>query len=61
MELAHQFRVQKPKVTKFLQTERQIHLFHTDKMGFTDFVSDAGLTVLNNFLRTRSYIIGYGF
>ncbi|KAK4136282.1 hypothetical protein BT67DRAFT_237441 [Trichocladium antarcticum] len=28
-------------------------------MGFTDLVSDAGLTVLNNFLQTRSYIAGY--
>lgn len=27
-------------------------------MGFTDFVSDAGLTVANNFLSTRSYIVG---
>ncbi|MCJ1254300.1 Translation elongation factor 1 beta [Lignoscripta atroalba] len=29
-------------------------------MGFTDFVSDAGLTMLNNWLTTRSYISGYG-
>ncbi|KAM3071189.1 Translation elongation factor 1 beta [Clarireedia jacksonii] len=28
-------------------------------MGFTDLVSDAGLTVLNNWLQTRSYIVGY--
>jgi elongation factor 1-beta len=28
-------------------------------MGFTDIVSDAGLTVLNNWLLTRSYITGY--
>jgi len=28
-------------------------------MGFTDFVSDAGLTVLNSWLTTRSYIVGY--
>lgn len=28
-------------------------------MGFTDLVSEAGLTVLNNFLTTRSYILGY--
>ncbi|KAF3768082.1 hypothetical protein M406DRAFT_355828 [Cryphonectria parasitica EP155] len=28
-------------------------------MGFTDLVSDAGLTVLNSFLVTRSYITGY--
>lgn len=28
-------------------------------MGFTDLVSDAGLTVLNSFLATRSYIVGY--
>ncbi|KAF2198325.1 elongation factor 1 beta subunit [Delitschia confertaspora ATCC 74209] len=28
-------------------------------MGFTDFVSDAGLTLLNNWLKTRSYIVGY--
>ncbi|CAG8426952.1 unnamed protein product [Penicillium salamii] len=27
-------------------------------MGFTDFVSDAGLTLANNFLSTRSYIVG---
>ncbi|KAF2093033.1 elongation factor 1-beta [Rhizodiscina lignyota] len=29
-------------------------------MGFTDFVSDAGVTILNNWLKTRSYIVGYG-
>jgi len=28
-------------------------------MGFADFVSDAGLTMLNNWLETRSYIVGY--
>ncbi|KAH9865560.1 hypothetical protein J1614_009145 [Plenodomus biglobosus] len=28
-------------------------------MGFTDFVSDAGLTLLNNWVKTRSYIVGY--
>ncbi|KAI9839821.1 MAG: hypothetical protein M1819_000011 [Sarea resinae] len=28
-------------------------------MGFTDFVSDSGLTLLNNWLKTRSYIVGY--
>ncbi|KAK6380725.1 hypothetical protein LTS17_004925 [Exophiala oligosperma] len=28
-------------------------------MGFTDFVSDSGLTLLNNWLQTRSYISGY--
>lgn len=28
-------------------------------MGFTDFLSDAGLTMLNNWLKTRSYITGY--
>lgn len=28
-------------------------------MGFTDFVSDTGVTLLNNWLRTRSYIVGY--
>ncbi|KAJ4390942.1 Translation elongation factor 1 beta [Gnomoniopsis smithogilvyi] len=28
-------------------------------MGFTDLVSDAGLTMLNNWLVTRSYIAGY--
>lgn len=28
-------------------------------MGFTDFVSDAGLTIANNFLSTRSYIVGH--
>ncbi|KAL1962699.1 hypothetical protein VTN77DRAFT_9243 [Rasamsonia byssochlamydoides] len=27
-------------------------------MGFTDFTSDAGLTVANNWLATRSYIVG---
>ncbi|KAK2682997.1 hypothetical protein RAB80_000943 [Fusarium oxysporum f. sp. vasinfectum] len=27
-------------------------------MGFTDLVSDAGLTVLNSWLSTRSYIVG---
>lgn len=29
-------------------------------MGFTDFVSDGGLTLLDTWLRTRSYIVGYG-
>jgi len=29
-------------------------------MGFTDFVSDDGLTIANNWLKTRSYITGYG-
>lgn len=29
-------------------------------MGFTDFVSDSGLTLLDNWVKTRSYIIGYG-
>jgi len=28
-------------------------------MGFTDFLSDAGLTLLNNWVQTRSYIVGY--
>ncbi|KAJ9130350.1 Elongation factor 1-beta [Coniochaeta hoffmannii] len=28
-------------------------------MGFTDLVSDAGLAILNNWLLTRSYIVGY--
>ncbi|KAI3393453.1 hypothetical protein diail_4249 [Diaporthe ilicicola] len=28
-------------------------------MGFTDLVSDAGLSVLNSWLTTRSYIVGY--
>lgn len=28
-------------------------------MGFTDFASDAGLTLLNNWLKTRSYITGH--
>ncbi|KAK4162340.1 hypothetical protein QBC43DRAFT_321767 [Cladorrhinum sp. PSN259] len=28
-------------------------------MGFTDLISDAGLTVLNNWLLTRSYVTGY--
>ncbi|PSR79373.1 hypothetical protein BD289DRAFT_442475 [Coniella lustricola] len=28
-------------------------------MGFTDLVSDAGLSVLNSFLSTRSYVTGY--
>ncbi|KAJ6091735.1 hypothetical protein N7467_003704 [Penicillium canescens] len=27
-------------------------------MGFTDFVSDAGLTLANHFLSTRSYVVG---
>ncbi|KAK4507321.1 hypothetical protein PRZ48_001056 [Zasmidium cellare] len=29
-------------------------------MGFTDFVSDAGLTLLDHWVKTRSYIVGYG-
>ncbi|KAH8809791.1 hypothetical protein F5882DRAFT_390693 [Hyaloscypha sp. PMI_1271] len=28
-------------------------------MGFTDLLTDAGLTVLNSWLTTRSYIVGY--
>ncbi|EFY87901.1 hypothetical protein J3459_010308 [Metarhizium acridum] len=28
-------------------------------MGFTDFLTDAGLTLLNNWVQTRSYIAGY--
>jgi elongation factor 1-beta len=28
-------------------------------MGFTDFAAEGGLTVLNSFLETRSYIVGY--
>lgn len=28
-------------------------------MGFTDFISDAGLTLLNNWVKTRSYVVGY--
>ncbi|KAH8727569.1 hypothetical protein GQ44DRAFT_648682 [Phaeosphaeriaceae sp. PMI808] len=28
-------------------------------MGFTDLVSDAGLTLLNNWVKTRSYVVGY--
>jgi len=32
---------------------------HLAAMGFTDFVSDAGLTLLNNWVKTRSYIVGY--
>ncbi|KAK2596494.1 hypothetical protein N8I77_013382 [Diaporthe amygdali] len=28
-------------------------------MGFVDFLQDAGLTVLNSWLTTRSYIVGY--
>lgn len=35
------------------------HSFSTiANMGFTDFVSDAGLTLLNNWVKTRSYIVG---
>lgn len=29
-------------------------------MGFIDFASDAGLTLLENWVKTRSYIVGYG-
>ncbi|KAH9823672.1 elongation factor 1-beta [Teratosphaeria destructans] len=29
-------------------------------MGFTDFVSEAGLSLLDNWVKTRSYIVGYG-
>ncbi|OAA41645.1 elongation factor 1-beta [Metarhizium rileyi] len=28
-------------------------------MGFTDFLSDTGLTLLNNWVQTRSYIVGH--
>jgi hypothetical protein len=30
----------------------------TANMGFTDLLSDAGLTLLNNWVKTRSYVIG---
>ncbi|EMD01087.1 hypothetical protein BAUCODRAFT_195023 [Baudoinia panamericana UAMH 10762] len=29
-------------------------------MGFTDFVSDSGMTLLDSWVKTRSYIVGYG-
>ncbi|TKA64254.1 hypothetical protein B0A55_09300 [Friedmanniomyces simplex] len=29
-------------------------------MGFTDFLSDSGLTLLDNWVKSRSYIVGYG-
>jgi len=29
-------------------------------MGFTDFLSDTGMTLLDNWVKTRSYIVGYG-
>ncbi|SLM37585.1 elongation factor 1-beta [Lasallia pustulata] len=29
-------------------------------MGFADFLSDAGLSMLNSWMTTRSYIVGYG-
>ncbi|KAI9698994.1 MAG: Translation elongation factor 1 beta [Candelina mexicana] len=29
-------------------------------MGFADFASNVGITMLNNWLETRSYIVGYG-
>jgi len=29
-------------------------------MGFTDFVSDSGLAIANNWFSTRSYVAGYG-
>ncbi|KAK2760739.1 Translation elongation factor 1 beta [Arachnomyces sp. PD_36] len=29
-------------------------------MGFTDFVSDSGLTIANHYLSTRSYVVGFG-
>jgi len=29
-------------------------------MGFTDLLSEAGLTLLDNWVKTRSYIVGYG-
>jgi elongation factor 1-beta len=28
-------------------------------MGFTDLISEAGLTMLNNWIKTRSYVAGY--
>jgi len=34
-------------------------LFTSLIMGFTDLLSDAGLTLLNNWVKTRSYIVGY--
>ena len=27
-------------------------------MGFTDFITDAGLSLANEYLKTRSYIVG---
>lgn len=38
-------------------TSQRLH--NIIKMGFTDLLSDAGLTVLNNWLLTRSYVTGY--
>merc|ERR1711939_972103 len=32
---------------------------HTDTMGFLDFASDAGMALLDNWVKTRSYIVGY--
>merc|ERR1712070_528860 len=35
------------------------HTHHTDIMGFLDFASDAGMALLDNWVKTRSYIVGY--
>merc|ERR1711977_513649 len=35
------------------------HIHHTDTMGFLDFASDAGMALLDNWVKTRSYIVGY--
>merc|ERR1711939_383428 len=32
---------------------------HTYTMGFLDFASDAGMALLDNWVKTRSYIVGY--
>merc|ERR1712072_1568279 len=32
---------------------------HTHTMGFLDFASDAGMALLDNWVKTRSYIVGY--
>ena len=45
-----------------LNTTPSILPYHTRTtsatMGFTDLVSEAGLTLLNNYVKTRSYIVG---
>jgi len=47
-----------PYVTLLAKTVPR-HCERIVTMGFTDFLSDKGLSMLNSFMSTRSYIVGY--